>query len=102
MNFYYSLNDAQARPQFLGNFEAFHRAESELCKLLGRSLPRAMDGYLFLHKSALPWRDQDVNYLGPFRLVRIISTRKPRKIGSAGLFMQVLENDYLADLPKAS
>lgn len=52
MNFYYSLNAAEQRPDFIGNFNSFHRAEEEIWKLLNGS-SGVTDGYLFLHRSAL-------------------------------------------------
>ena len=108
MNFYYTLNDAELRPRLLGNFNSFHHAESELRKLINGNPEESDNGYLFLHKSALPWQDQDVPYLGPFRLVRILSTRKSKRIGTVNLFhadplqLTVPGSDYLNSLPKAS
>jgi hypothetical protein len=99
MNFYYSLNDAEAKPQYLGNFNSHHHAETEIRKLLNASCARFGDAYLFLHKSALPWQDQDVEYLGPFRLVRIVSNRPPRRRGSMYLFSGDLFDESTTMLP---
>lgn len=108
MNFYYTLNNAEIQPRFLGNLSSFHQAESELRKLINGDPDKPTDGYLFLHRSALPWQEQEVDYHGPYRLVRIVSTRPPRSAGTVNLFsanlveLQASENEYLAGLPKAS
>lgn len=108
MNFYYSLKEGEERPNLLGNFNSFHHAEAEVRKLLNDSFGQFTDGYLFLHKSAIPWRSLQTTSLGRFRLVRIVSIRPPRKIGTVNFiatnsFEDVTAVNQTKDrLPKAS
>lgn len=108
MNIYYTINNAELKPLLLGNFNSFHTAESEIRRLMSRQAGSSIDGYLFLHKSALPWQDQEVRYFGQFRLVRIVSSRTARRIGTVNLFSHSLIDEvrhdigYMNRLPKAS
>lgn len=108
MNFYYSLKEGKERPNLLGNFNSFHHAEAEVRKLLNGSFEQFTDGYLFLHKSAIPWRSLQTTSSGQFRLVRIVSIRYPKKIGTLNLIARnLLEeiaggNDAMGWMPKAS
>jgi hypothetical protein len=108
MNFYYSLKEDERRPNLLGNFNSFHHAEGEVRKLLNGSFGQFTDGYLFIHKSAVPWRSLETTYLGQFRLVRIISIRSSTRIGAVNLIAgnpleQTTAGNYsMGWLPKAS
>ncbi len=111
MRFFYSLDDAEAKPELLGNFLTFRAAESELRKLLESDAGAATDAYLFLHRGALPSQDLSIPYIGRFALVRIISIRPRRRSGTVTLISSdpftpeppaVLNAEYLSALPKAS
>ena len=108
MNFYYSLKENERRPNLLGNFNSFHHAEAEFRKLLNVSFRQFTDGYLFLHKSAVPWQSLETISSGQFRLVRIVSIRSSKRIGTVNLIaVDLLEeipgsNDAMGWLPKAS
>ena len=108
MNFFYSLNDCKSKPDLLGNFNSFHHAEGEVRKLLNGSFGQFTDAYLFIHKSAVPWRSLETTCLGQFRLVRIVSIRTSTRIGAVNLIagnpleQTTMGNYPMGWLPKAS